>query len=231
MVDRTRPLTHASEFAPTDAVSTLSLEDSQPSSDLSTTGASTLSPSLLKDLKRFSEDPVSAELLPVVAASVRHAKSLQLELELDGRDVELTLNPRQQLYYSQIDICALTDQALSRLKLVRIEPHPPTQTPPQRGQRIGSLRPLLWHLALRGAREDLLPEISGPIRCRLAFGISLSGLPMDGATQRLIQRMRAAPVAIEDLLPECNLRRGAIQRIWNALYLQSALMVSRAVPN
>jgi hypothetical protein len=102
---------------------------------------------------------------------------------------------------------------------------------PHRGLRIGSLRPLLWHLALRGAREDLLPEISGQIRCRLAFGISLSGLPMDGATQRLIQRMRSAPVAIEDLLPESHLSRGAIQRIWNALYLQSALMVSRALPN
>ena len=92
---------------------------------------------------------------------------------------------------------------------------------------IGPLRPLLWHLALRGAHSDLLPEISGPVRCRVALGVPLSGLLVDDATKRLIQRMKGAPVSVDDLLIGTQLKRTGIQRIWNALYLQSALMVSR----
>ena len=86
----------------------------------------------------------------------------------------------------------------------------------------------MWHLALRGSNSALLPEIAGPVRCRVALGTPLFGLPVDGTTKRLIQRMKAAPVSLDELLADTMLRRAAVQRIWNALYLQSALMVSRS---
>jgi hypothetical protein len=50
-------------------------------------------------------------------------------------------------------------------------------------------------------------------------------------TKRLIARMKDAPVSVEDLLDGTLQGRAAVQRVWNALYLQSALMVSRAFPH
>lgn len=227
MSDHT-PRPGTSDFPPTDVASTLILDDAAPAVAANTV-TSTLSPSLLQDLRRFSEDPVSADLLVVVAASVRHGKSLVLELEQEGRAIHVSVNPRQQLYFSSIDVCALTDRALAGLALVRVEPQPSSDRLARRGLQAGPLRPLLWHLALRGARTSLLPEISGPIRCRLAYGVSLSGLPMDDATRGLLRRMGSAPVSLDDLLAGSPLSRVAVQRVWNALYLQSALMVSRAL--
>jgi hypothetical protein len=186
---------------------------------------------VLLDLQRFAVDPAAAELLAVVAASVRHGTPLSLALELGDRPLALTLHPRRQVYYCDLDLCALGDQALSGIKLLSVQPDPDVASLFQEPLHRGSLRPLLWHLALRGLHAELLPEIAGPVRCRVALGISLGGLPVDGTTRRLIQRMKAAPVSVEDLLAESILGRVAIQRVWNALYLQSALMVSRAFPH
>jgi hypothetical protein len=219
----------ASGFPRTDIASTLVLDDAATTEPAKNTAPSTLSPSLLQDLRRFSEDPVSADLLAVVAASVRHGRALILELDLEGRVIDMLVNPRQQLYFSSVDVCTLGDRALAGLELVRVDAYSSADRPGRSRLQAGPLRPLLWHLALRGARSALLPEISGPIRCRLAFGVSLSGLPMDDATLGLLRRMTTAPVSIDDLLAGGALSRLAVQRIWNALYLQSALMVSRAL--
>lgn len=194
-------------------------------------GPSTLSPSLLSDLRRFADDPLEAELLPVVAASARHNSPLSLTLALAGRLFTLHLDPARQVYSCEVDICALTDQSLAQLRLVHVQSAAAQPSPTGAAQRIGSMRPLLWHLALRGCQQDLLPELAGPVRCRMTKALSLTGLPVDGATKRLMLLMSGAPVALEDLLPETQLSRFAVQRIWNALYLQSALMVSRAYPH
>lgn len=228
MFQHTHPLGPASDFDATDILTTLSCE--APATESSPAGAAvtTLSPSVLLDLQRFADKPAEVELLPVLAASVRYGTPLALSLELDGRALELTLHPRRQVFYCAVDLCTLADQTLSRIRLLGVQPDPIVGTLFESKLLTGSLRPLLWHLALRGAHAELLPEIAGAVRCRVALGISLNGLPVDGATKRLIQRMKAAPVSLDDLLTGSVLGRAAIQRIWNALYLQSALMVSRA---
>jgi hypothetical protein len=205
----------------------------QPSGDGAAPEATpqSVSPSLLLDLQAYAEDPASAELLPLVAASAKHGKPLALALELDERALPLSLHPQRQIYICSVDLCALPDEALARVRLLRIESGVDGAAVPAGRQHIGSLRPLLWHLAMRGAHTRLLPDIAGPVRCRIALGSPLSGLPVDGATKRLIQAMKAAPVSIEDLLGQSLMGRSAIQRVWNALYLQSALMVSRTFPH
>lgn len=217
-----------SAFSATGFPSTLSNDDAQGKSTSSTPTSITLSPSLLLDLKRFAQDPAEADLLAVVAASVRHGKPLSLALELDEQPLLLTLHPQRQIYYGSRDLCSLADEALARVKMLRVEPDADTKDLLEGRAHIGSLRPMLWHLALRGAQSQLLPEIAGPVRCRLALGISLNGLPINGMTKRLIERMKGAPVSVGDLMDGNLQGRVAIQRVWNALYLQSALMVSRS---
>jgi hypothetical protein len=216
-----------SGFEHTDVLATRAAADEPDTTATGTLG--TISPSLLQDLKSFADDPASAELLTLVATSARHGKPLSLRLRLDDQPLPLTLDPGKQVYYSSRDLCALTDEVLSRITLERIEVSvEPAATGPDARLHIGSLRPLLWHLALRGAQSTLLPELAGPVRCRVALGTPLGGLPIDGTTKRLIERMKGAPVSLDDLATGSVLGRTAIQRIWNALYLQSALMVTRA---
>jgi hypothetical protein len=231
MIDKTQFPPTGSAFHATGFLSTLANEDAPSQSGSTVQPGTTLSPSLLLDLKRFAQDPIEADLLAVVAASVRHGKPLSLALELDEQPLDLTLHPQRQIYYGSRDICSLADEALARVKLLRVQPDADTKALLESRPHIGSLRPMLWHLALRGSQSKLLPEIAGPVRCRLALGISLNGLPINGMTKRLIARMKDAPVSVEDLLDGTLQGRAAVQRVWNALYLQSALMVSRAFPH
>ena len=231
MFEKTQPQAAGSAFNPTGFASTLSNEEVEAKVGSSGSSAITLSPSLLLDLKRFAQDPTEADLLAVVAASVRHGKPLSLALQLDDCPLDVTLHPQRQIYYGSRDLCTLADEALARVKLLRVEPDADPKALLEGRAHIGSLRPMLWHLALRGAQARLLPEIAGPVRCRLALGISLNGLPINGMTKRLIERMKGAPVSVDDLLDGNLQSRTAIQRVWNALYLQSALMVSRTFPH
>lgn len=231
MSHRSTPPSPTSAFGPTVSLTTLSWDATHPRDSTHGADPQTLSPSLLSDLRRFADDPIDADLLPVVAASARHNNPLSLELALNGQACTLVLDPARQVYSCEWDLCTLTDQALQQLRLVRVRSGSPAAVPDSQAPRLGSMRPLLWHLALRGAQQDLLPELAGPVRCRVTKSMALTGLPVDGATKRLMQLMSGAPVALEDLLKDTQLSRMRVQRIWNALYLQSALMVSRAYPH
>lgn len=228
MFRNTHPLAQSTGFDQTDIPTTRMNDLPGGFADTQAQAANPLSPSLLRDLKRFAAEPAAADLLAVLAASVRHGKPLSLALELDDRPLKLSVHPLRQLYHCALDLCAQSDEALARLRLLRVEPdQEPDVAGASRGHS-GSLRPLLWHLATRGAHNGLLPEIAGPVRCRMALGNTLSGLPIDGSRKRLIQRMRLTPVSLDDLLSQTALTRTAVERLWNALYLQSALMVTRA---
>jgi len=215
-------------FARTAVQSTLAFDAAPGAPGAAGAAASTISSSLLLDLQRVSIDPESADLLGVCAASVRHMKPVVLEVQLDGVRYELALEPGRSTYRCAVDLCALPDQVLGDLRLLQVRPGE-LDAARQADLRAGSLRPMLWHLALRGPAAELLAEIAGPVRCRVALGTPLNGLPLDGSRKRLIDRMKFAPVSADDLVSASGLSRQAVHRVWNALYLQSALMVTRPV--
>lgn len=216
----------SSNFASTAVQTTLAFADRPGSPEPSSRGTLTLSPSLLLDLQRVAEAPEAADLLAVCAASVRHTKPLAVSVELGGEAYNLALDPVRAVFHCAVDLCGVPDQVFSSLRLLSVHPGPLDEA--QRAAlRPGSLRPMLWHLALRGPMTELLPEIAGPIRCRVALGTPLGGLPLDGSRKRLIDRMKSAPVSVDDLASSCGLSRTAVHRVWNALYLQSALMITR----
>jgi hypothetical protein len=218
-----------SPFASTAVQSTLAF-DTLPGGRADGGGpASTVSSSLLLDLQRITLDAEASELLAVCAASVRHTKPLVLKVLLGGdHPYDIALDPGLSVYRCAVDICALPDQLLGNMQLVEVQPGEP-DAEGKAGLRAGSLRPMLWHLAVRGPVDHLLAEIAGPVRCRVALGTPLNGLPLDGSRKRLIDRMKFAPISVDDLMGASGLSRVAVQRVWNALYLQSALMVTRPI--
>src|SRR3990167_677379 len=123
-----------------------------------------LSPSLRADLYRFEADGGSSEVLEVVAACVRHAKRVTVHLQYGERVVPLTVFPDERLVHCPLSIPQLLADPLALLVL-HVEPallRPPGNE--DSGlvgeQRLHApLAPLLWELAMRGARTDLLPEI------------------------------------------------------------------------
>lgn len=216
-------------FPATDLRSTI-VEDDDDTTPAGPVG-STLSPSLLRDLRRFGSDDASVDLLPAVAAAVRHVRPLRLRLDLDGLGLTVAIRPRQQVFLADLDLSGLTPAQFAALRLVQVEPDlaaDPRGTAAE--GRVGALRPLLWQLARHGARAELLPEIDGPVRYRAAAGVSLGGLPLERAWLAPLQALRAAPCTFAELQLLGALPRESVQRLLNALYLQSGLMITRTFP-
>jgi hypothetical protein len=229
----TSPSNEATDFCFTQAGSGLdgasdSFLDSGPS-----TMSSTLGSSLLSDLRRFAHEPGGAELLAVVAAGVRHARALVLYVQHAGAVISLSVLPREQLFHCAVDLCELPAEALARLRLLHVEPEldligsrgSPLQSA---ASRLRALRPLLWLLAMHGPRGELLPEVAGPAKYRLAPTWSESGLPIDPLLLPLLQRMRSDSLSQQELSDWTVAQRLPVRRLLNALYLQSGLIVSRA---
>jgi hypothetical protein len=196
-----------------------------------------LSPSLQADLQRFEQGESSSETLEVVAACIRHSSRVTIFLQCDDRVVPLTVFPHERLVHCPMDLPEFMERHLPQLRVMHLEPA--TLRPPGDFERefIGELRlyhpitPLLWELALRGPRTDLLPEIAGPAVYRLSPGFDGATLLISGAVKAAIERLRAQATAISEIAswPAFDKERAA--RFLNALYLQSGLIVSRSHPD
>jgi hypothetical protein len=205
----------------------------QSADDAVRTELTTLTPSMLADLKRFEQRGRHTEVVEVLAASVRHSRSLSLKLEIDGERWPLMILPRQRIVHGPLDLEQLDDPALRSIKVVQVEPvgaRSMIRGQPDRPREkyiSRPLGPLLWQLALRGARSDLLPEISGPAAYRMSAGLALDGLRLTPELQPLLHRLRGRACRLDELCGASAASRERAQRLLNALYLQSGLIISR----
>jgi hypothetical protein len=197
---------------------------------------SSLSPSLIADLYRFEADGRSSELLEVVAACVRHAKRVTIQLQLDERVVPLTVFPEERLVHCPLPMAQLLEKS-DALRVLHVEPallQPPGN---EESGLVGESRlhaplsPLLWDLAMRGLRTELLPEIAGPAVYRVTPGLELGSLPVSGTMLAAIYRLRRESATLRDISDWAGFDRERAVRLLNALYLQAGLMVSRSHPD
>lgn len=194
----------------------------------------TLSPSLRADLKRFEGSDRSADILGVLAACVRHNKRVTLHLLCGRHELPLTVFPQEQLIHCPMNMVELMARHLSELRVIHIEGawmHPPGATElllVGRNPMLHPLGPFLWELAMRGARRELLPEISGSVAYRVAPGFDTARLPVRGALVPTLARLRTQPANLRELSDWPGLDRERAVRLLNALYLQAGLIVSRA---
>ena len=195
-----------------------------------------LSESLQADLVRFEHRGVT-DPVELIAACIRHSSRVTIYLQCADRVVPLTLFPREQLAHCPIPMPELIQHHIRDVRVLHIEPA--TLRPPGDEMRelIGetrlhhSLGPLLWALALRGPRRELLPEIAGPAVYRVSPAFALSALPLNGAVRAAISKMRRQATSLHGLAAWPAFDRERAARLLNALYLQSGLIISRSHPD
>ena len=201
-----------------------------------TPGQPSLSQSLLADLMRFEHSGQASEVLEVLAACVRHAQHVVVHLQMGESVVPLTVFAVDRLVHCPVSIDALLLQRPTELRVLHVEPavlRPPGDAEASlvgEGHHYHPLRPLLWELALRGARSALLPEIAGQVAYRVAPGVDLSGLRVAGALPGAIQKLQGDRYTLREMAEWPGFDTERASRLLNALYLQSGLIVSRTRP-
>jgi hypothetical protein len=214
------------------------LDDLDRESEMGGSRLSSLNPSLWQDLARFEHDHGgrSLELVEVLAASVRHARSLAIHVQCDDKVVTLTVFPTERLCHCPIPMRDFLGRRLDALEVLHVEPA--VLKPPGDPERslVGEphlyhpLGPVTWALALHGARDALLPEIAGAAAYRVAPGVNLGDLPLAGSLEAAVRRLQRQTTNLRDLSEWPGFDRSRAMRLLNALYLQAGLIVSRSHP-
>ncbi len=203
------------------------------------TRLSSLSPSLTQDLLRFEQNGRTADVLEVVAACVRHARSATVHLRCGDRALPLSLFPRERLIHCALDLAAyLATAAARREALDVLQVEPPQWRPPGDPERqlVGDVllyRPLpslLWALAIHGQRAELLTEVAGTAVYRVSPALDLGVLPAAGPLRDAALRLRQEVASLREIASWPDMGRERATRLLNALYLQAGLIVSRSHP-
>ena len=157
---------------------------------------STLSPSLLLDLMRFEQEGQQGGVIEVIAACIRHARRLLIHLQAEDRVVPLTVFPVEHLVHCPMPMAQFLALPLGDLSVLHVEPaqwRPPgdrAHTMVGEPQHYSALAPVLWELALRGSRGELLPEIAGQAAYRISPGLNLRILDLSGSMAEAVARLR-----------------------------------------
>lgn len=191
---------------------------------------------LLGDIRKLERSGQATDALELVAACVRHQEAALLCLQYDEVVWPVTLFVRQKLYHSPRDLAEGSDAGMASLRVIATEP-PGVRAPGHwMTERVAAtelyrpLAPLLWDLALRGPRRTLLAEIGGHAAYRLLQGRIEGRPPLGGALAPAMERLHRDSVSLKEIAswPGMSLERAS--RLLNALYLNSALMVTRSHP-
>jgi len=208
------------------------LVDDEPSSSR----LSSLSPSLLQDLMRFEQKGRQSELLEVLAATVRHARDVTVHVQSLDHVLPLTVFPIHRVVHCPLPVSDLLALQLPELEVLRVEraqlapPDLHTLSQPGAQALYSPLGRLLWELALRGSRDELLPEIAGHAAYRITPGLDLAALELTGSLASACERLKRQTTSLREIAEWPGFDRTRAMRMLNGLYLQAGLMVSRSHP-
>lgn len=197
---------------------------------------STLSPSLMLDLMRFEQEGRQSGVIEILAACIRHARKLLIHLQASDRVLPLTVFPLEHLVHCPMPMRQLLTLPLGELSVLHVEPallRPPgdrVRSMVGQPQHYSALAPLLWELALRGARAELLPEIAGPAAYRISPGLNLRVLELSGTLAQAVARLKRETTSLRGVAQWPGFDAERATRLLNGLYLQGGLMVSRTHP-
>jgi hypothetical protein len=197
---------------------------------------STLSPSLMLDLMRFEQDGHQGGVVEILAACIRHARKLLLHLQAGERVVPLSVFPVEHLAHCPMPMAQFLELPLGELVVMHVEPallRPPgdrLQSMIGEPEHYSALGPVLWELALRGSRSELLPEIAGQAAYRISPGLNLRTLELQGSLADAVARLKRETTNLREMAQWPGFDRERAMRLLNGLYLQAGLMVSRTHP-
>lgn len=203
---------------------------------VASTRLSALDPSLYRDLMRFESRGRRSELLEVLAGAVRHASAVTVQLQLQRHVLALTVHPLQRLVHCVLPMPQFFDLQLTELEVLRVEkaqraaPERPEFGLAAEQAHYAPLAQVLWELALRGARDELLPEIAGQAAYRITPTTDLAVLQLTGSLASACERLKRQTTSLREIAEWPGFDRTRAMRMLNGLYLQSGLMVSRTHP-
>lgn len=195
---------------------------------------SRLGESLMQDLMRFQREGRSTELLEVLAACVRHGRNLLINTQLDNTVLSFTVYPNDGQVRCELPMAQLFELPLDNMRVLDFEP--PLLRPAGDPRVVGAhstlapLAPLLWELALRGSREELLPEIAGTAAYRISPGGDLRALDLSGSMAAAVLKLQRQTSSLREIASWPGFDRERAMRMLNGLYLMAALMISRSHP-
>ena len=199
------------------------------------------------------------DLLEVLAASLRHNSVLQVHLQNQPQDrphgrphgrpqartqehtqdepsvLQMTVLPAHRRVRCHLPTPPWQALTLLTLRVLRVASlaSESSEAAASNSEAAGTpydLGPLLWHLALHGARGELLPEIAGVASYRVTPGASLDVAEPVGALAEAVQRLQGQTTPLREIASWPGFDRDRAARLLNALYLQSALIVTRSHP-
>lgn len=206
------------------------------SDDRVSTRLSALDPSLHQDLLRFELKGRRSELLEVLAGAVRHASAVTVHLQLRQHVLALTAYPVQRVVQGVLPMSQLLALQLTELEVLRVEkaqqalPQASLSGAAALSEYCAPMGKVLWELALRGARDDLLPEIAGPAAYRITPTMDLAVLELSGSLASACERLKRQTTSLREISAWPGFDRTRAMRMLNGLYLQPGLMVSRTHP-
>jgi hypothetical protein len=214
------------------------LDESARGSDADTMASrlSTLSPSLMLDLMRFEQQGHQSGVIEILAACIRHARKLLIHLQAEDRVVPLTVFPVEHLVHCPMPMPQFLALPLGDLSVLHVEPallRPPgdrVRAMVGEPEHYSALGPVLWELALRGSRAELLPEIAGQAAYRISPGLNLRILDLSGTMAEAVSRLKRDTTNLREMTLWPGFDRERAMRLLNGLYLQAGLMVSRTHP-
>lgn len=181
---------------------------------------STIRGALRDDVARFVLAGESVALLPLVAASVRHGQVVSIAVTGSGLRGRLDLDPRHQVFDTDLPLLTMPDDLLARLRVYRADDGAPAW-PADAPRLEGNLSALIWRIALRGSYAALLPEIAQRTRYRLAAGRVSLPPDLPPAWHHAVERLREAPMPRSAIT---GAAAPAWRRVLNAIYLHGGLI-------
>lgn len=213
-----------------------------------TTRLSSLSAALVEDLRRFeaARPGEALDVLEVLAAAVRHGRNLRVHVRLGEHVLPLTVFAIERVVHTRMPVAGLLSGSMGHWRAIDVAPaqlalaspgvrpllaaeSPGPAAAQAPAQELSPLGPLLWALALRGHRAELLPEIGGTMAYRIAPGAAVEPLG-DTAYDTAVQRLRRQTSNLRDIASWPGMNEERATRLLNGLYLQAALVLSRSHP-
>jgi hypothetical protein len=192
---------------------------------------------LQAELRGLDRRREGADALETVAACVRLREPALIYLQHEDRVWPVTLFPVEMVYHSPRSLLLGTRRGIASLKTIDVEPpgvRPPGHWMHERISNAESYHPLmpaLWALALNGPRTELLQEVAGQAVYRALRKTAGQDLATPGALGPAVERLHKESVPLRKIAGWPGMTAERANRLVNALYLTSNLIVSRAHPS
>lgn len=197
-------------------------------------GRTILPTTLASELTTLENRRRSGDVVDVLAACIRKRESALILLRHHDLVWPLTVFPQNGLYHLPRPIIDALADGNRGMEVLSVEP--PGLRPPGHAmtERITDVRnyhplpPLLWALAMKAPRMNLLDDIAGRVAYRVSADFIDEGHTLAGALSPVLRRLRVEIATLDQIARWPGMDAERTGRLLNGVYLQGGLIVLRS---